>query len=100
MKQELAEALLDFYRTVLQPDLQRIDDKLAEHEGHFSQVLGNFDKTFQRFDRLEDEYHAIVHGLDRVDEAVRDAAAAGKTMDARLENLEERTARLEARSAT
>jgi len=59
-----------FHREVLLPDVQRIVDHAVgglrdEMHARFADVEGHFDAIYQRFDRLETEYHMLVAGLKR-----------------------------------
>ncbi|MCG2739084.1 MAG: hypothetical protein L6300_02460 [Syntrophaceae bacterium] len=68
MKKEISEALMDFYKQVLAPEFVDIKKVQSEHSEKFIDVLGHFDSVYKRFDRLEDEYHAVTHGLKRIED--------------------------------
>jgi predicted nuclease with TOPRIM domain len=70
MKKEISEALLDFYEKMLAPEFSGIKKAQSEQEERFVSVLGHFDSVYKRFDRLEDEYYTITHGLKRIEEQV------------------------------
>jgi hypothetical protein len=58
--------LTQFHREVLLPDVQRI---VAESESRLERRMdAHLDAIYQRFDRLETEYHMVVTGLKRVEE--------------------------------
>ena len=71
--------LTRFHREVVMPDMERaIDERVG---GLRNEMLTHFDGIYQRFDRLETEYHSIVEGLRRLDN--------------RMDALEKRMAALE-----
>src|SRR4051812_1523803 len=60
------ETLVRFHREILAPDVTRIvDGAIAAAEQRQSSHL---DAIYQRFDRLETDYHMLVAGLSRVEE--------------------------------
>lgn len=63
MKKEISETLMDFYKQVLAPEFVDIKKVQSEHGERFIDMLGHFDSVYKRFDRLEDEYHVVTHGL-------------------------------------
>jgi len=67
MKNEISEALLDFYEEMLAPEFSGFKKALLEQEERFISVLGHFDSVYKRFDRLEDEYYTITHGMKRIE---------------------------------
>jgi len=67
--EELLAILTSFHREVMLPDMQRmVDAAEARLNARFDDVNGHFDAVYQRFDRLETEYHMLVAGLKRVEE--------------------------------
>ena len=63
MKKEISEALMDFYNQVLAKEFGDIKKVQSEHGEKFIDVLGHFDSVYKRFDRLEDEYHAVTSDI-------------------------------------
>lgn len=63
IKKEISEAFMDFYKQVLAPEFVDIKKVQSEHGERFVDVFGHFHSVYKRFDRLEDEYHTISHGL-------------------------------------
>jgi len=73
MPDDLLQVLTRFHREVIVPDLDRRDEKYAKAEQLGSlrnEMLSHFDAIYQRFDRLETEYQAIVAGLDRIEKRI------------------------------
>jgi hypothetical protein len=50
--------LMQFHREVLLPDVQRLVDQAVGDLR--AEMNGHFDAIYQRFDRLETEYHMLV----------------------------------------
>jgi len=65
---ELLVVLTRFHREVLLPDLQRLETRLDERiDARFDEFNGHFDAIYQRFDRLETEYHMLVAAVGRIE---------------------------------
>jgi chromosome segregation ATPase len=75
----------------------RVDAKLAEHDERFGEVLGHFDGLYRRLERLEDEYHAIVQGLRRVETLLTDEKGKREVLERNLEELKQHVAALQVR---
>jgi hypothetical protein len=65
--------LTQFHREVVLPDIERIVDKRIGDLDHrlevrFDDINRHFDAIYQRFEKLETEYHMLVAGLKRVEE--------------------------------
>ena len=76
---------------------QRIDQVEKRFEDFRSEMLGHMDAIYARFDRLETEYHMIVAGLKRVEEAVAAAQEERIKLAADVAVLRSRVAELDAR---
>ena len=64
--EDLIPILTRFHREVVLPDVRRIvREVVGDLEGRMN---AHFDTIYQRFDRLETEYHVLVAGLKRVEE--------------------------------
>ncbi len=69
MAEDLLPTLMRFHREILVPDMQRILGELrGEMNERFAAQEAHFDAIYQRFDRLESEYHMLVVGLKRGEE--------------------------------
>jgi predicted nuclease with TOPRIM domain len=66
----LRAALLAFYGKILQPEFLSLKEKLDEHDGKLAGVLNHFDPLYKRLESLEEEYHTIVDGLERIEKKV------------------------------
>jgi predicted nuclease with TOPRIM domain len=87
MKKEISEALVDFYKQVLAPEFGDIKKVQSEPSEKFIDVLGHFDSVYKRFDRLEDEYHAVTHGLKRIEDQLDGDLTKRKEIGARFLEL-------------
>jgi predicted nucleic acid-binding Zn-ribbon protein len=79
--------LAQFHRDVILPDVERVVGALMDVR--LAAVWGHFDAIYQRFERLESEYHMLVAGLLRVEERL-------DRVEQRLDSLDLRVATLEA----
>jgi predicted nuclease with TOPRIM domain len=70
MKDDISEALIAFYGKILQSEFLSLKEKLDEHDEKLAGVLAHFDTVYKRFESLEDEYHTIVHGMERIEKKV------------------------------
>ena len=73
MAEDLLPILTRFHREVFIPDVKRVVGEVVDALEHrintrFDEVNGHVDGIYQRFDRLETEYHMLVAGLNRVEE--------------------------------
>lgn len=87
MKKEISEALMDFYKQVLAPEFVDIKKVQSGHSEKFIDVLGHFDSVYKRFDRLEDEYHAVTHGLKRIEDQLGWNILTGADRDRIIETV-------------
>ena len=74
-----------------------IDRRLDEHDERFREILGHFDAIYLRFERLEQEYLAIVEALRRIEAALVDEGRRRAVLERGLAELKERVALLQAR---
>src|SRR5438093_10957282 len=63
----------------------------------FREVLGHLDAIYRRLERLEQEYHAIVEGLRRIEGILTDERGRREELERGLAELRERVALLQAR---
>ena len=75
----------------------RVEAKLAQHDERFREILGHFDEVHRRLERLEDEYHAIVQGLRRVETLLTDEKGKREILERNLEELKRHVAALQMR---
>jgi len=61
MADDLIPILTRFHREVVLPDIQRTVGEAVD--GLEGRMNAHFDAIYQRFDRLETEYHMLVAGL-------------------------------------
>lgn len=69
----------------------------AELDGLRRDMDGHFDAVYQRFDRLETEYHMLVAGLRRVEEAILESKEDRDRLRAEVADLRARVAELDER---
>ncbi len=106
MRQDISTALLDFYGKVLEPKFRFLEEKLTEHDDKFALILDHIDALYQRFERLEEEYRLIVHGMEQIEKAVGVSAYKPDTlrkdiasMKTKLSDLQKRLEQLEKQAA-
>jgi hypothetical protein len=64
MGDDLIPILTRFHREVVLPDIQRVvGDLRVEMNARFAEQNAHFDAIYNRFEKLETEYHMIVAGL-------------------------------------
>ena len=61
------------------------------------EMLGHFDAIYHRFERLEQEYHAITQGLRRIEAALADDAGRREILERDLVVLKEHVTALQSR---
>ena len=74
-----------------------VEAKLAEHDKRFSEILGHFDHLYKWLERLEQEYHALVEGLRRVETLLTDEKGKRELLERALEELKRHVAALQLR---
>jgi chromosome segregation ATPase len=62
-------------------------------------MLGHFDETYRRFERLEQEYQAITHALRRLEAAIAGEGWRREIIERDLAELKRNVATLQARIA-
>jgi len=71
---DLLKILTHFHREVVMPDVKTaIRDSVQDLRGD---MLSHFDGVYQRFDRLESEYHALAAATARLEDQYQHLAAA------------------------
>jgi predicted nucleic acid-binding Zn-ribbon protein len=76
---------------------RRFDGLERRVDEGFREMLGHFDAIYKRMERLEQEYHAIVEGLRRIETSLIDDRARRELLEHGLAELKERVALLQAR---
>ena len=61
------------------------------------EMLGHFDAIYQRFERLENEYQAILQALRRIEARLADEAGRREILERDLAELKHRVAELQSR---
>ena len=89
--------LVDFLGRQFAAIDQRFDTLERRVEDGFREVFGHFDAIYKRFERLEQEYHAIVEALRRIEAILTDERARREVLERGLADLKERVALLQAR---
>jgi chromosome segregation ATPase len=85
-----------------------IDRRFGEVNHRFDQVdlrftelrqemLGHFDAIYHRFERLEQEYHAITQALRRIEAGLADERGRREILERALEELKQHVAALQSR---
>lgn len=91
---------LAFYHNLIEPNFKKIDAKLSEHDEKFKDVLGHFDAMWKRLETLEQEYHAIVNGLRRIEESLDTSAMKRVALEIEVKNLKEQVSKLQSKIET
>jgi chromosome segregation ATPase len=60
-------------------------------------MLGHFDAIYHRFDRLEQEYHAITQALRRIEAGLADEGGRREILERALAELKQHVAALQSR---
>ena len=74
-----------------------IERRLDDHDERFREILGHLEAIYGRLERLEQEYHAIVEGLRRIEAILTDERNRREVLERGLADLKERVALLQAR---
>ena len=81
-----------------------VEAKLAEHDEQFEridersrEILGHFDHLYKRLERLEQEYHAILEGLRRIEGLLVDEKVQREELKRGVEYLKRQVAALQDR---
>jgi chromosome segregation ATPase len=82
-----------------------VDRRLASMDLRFGQMitelrqemLGHFDAIYRRFERLENEYQAILQALRRIEARLADEVGRREILERDLAELKQRVAELQSR---
>jgi predicted nucleic acid-binding Zn-ribbon protein len=78
-----------------------IDQRFDEMGGQLAElrrdVLGHFDEIYRRFERLDQEYHAITQALRRIEAVLADERGRREILERDLAQLKKGVAALQAR---
>ncbi len=78
---------------------QRFETRFDTVEQQLRDILGHFDEVYRRLERLEQEYHAIVQALRRIETLLADERGRREILEQGLEELKRQVAALQARIA-
>ena len=78
-----------------------VDRRFDEAELRFTELrhdmLGHFDEIYRRFERLEQEYHAITQALRRIEAGLADERGRREILERDLADLKQHVAALQSR---
>src|SRR6266487_830399 len=78
-----------------------IDSRFSEIDRRFTELhqdlLGHFDAIYLRFERLEQEYHAITQALRRIEAGLADERGRREILERTLAELKQHVAALQSR---
>ena len=78
-----------------------LDRRFTEMDRQFTELrhdmLGHFDEIYRRFERLEQEYHAITHALRRIEAGLADERGRREILERDLADLKQHVAALQFR---
>lgn len=74
-----------------------IERRLDAHDERFREILGHFDAVYGWLERLQQEYHAVVEGLRRIEMMLADERGRREAIERELAELKERVALLQVR---
>ena len=78
-----------------------MDRRFTEMDRQFTELrhdmLGHFDEIYRRFERLEQEYHAITHALRRIEAGLADERGRREILERDLAALKRHAAALQSR---
>ena len=94
--QFLGERFAEIDRRFVAMD-RRFDTLERRVEEGFHDVVSHLDALYRRLERLEQEYHAIVEGLRRIETILTDERGRREQLERGLAELKERVALLQAR---
>ena len=101
--QELVEFLtrhftaIDQRFTAIDQRFDAIDRRFDARDERFREILGHLEAIYGRLERLEQEYHAIVEGLRRIETILTEERGRREVLERGLAELKERVALLQAR---
>ena len=76
---------------------RRFDAVEQRFDERFREVLGHFDEIYRRLERLEQEYHAIVQALRRIEGLLAGEAGLREVLERSIAELKHQVAALQAR---
>ncbi len=94
-KKDLADTLIEFYGKVIEPQFNKINEKLEGHDKKFADLFNHFDQIYHRLDRLETEYHTIISSLQRIEERLGGVEKRLDHVEIRLDGVDKRLDRIE-----
>jgi len=94
--QQLVE-LLGRQFTAIDRRFDAIDRRFDAVDESFREVFGHFDEIYRRLERLEQEYHAIVQALRRIEALLADEVARREILERGVEELKRNVALLQSR---
>jgi len=103
-KKDVSDVLVDFYGKVIEPQFDRLNKRLDQHDNKFADLLAHFDQIYSRLDRLETEYYTITAGLQRledrmgrIEEKLDKEIAIRERLEKQVLDLKQRVLALQAR---
>lgn len=103
-KKDVSDALVDFYGKVIEPQFDRLNKRLDQHDKKFDDLLAHSDQIYSRLDRLETEYYTITAGLQRledrmgrIEEKLDKEIAIRERLEKEVSDLKQRVFALQAR---
>ena len=79
----------------------QVDRRFTEMDRQFTELrhdmLGHFDEIYRRFERLEQEYHAITQTLCRIEAGLADERGRREILERALAELKQHVAVLQSR---
>jgi len=76
---------------------QRFDARFDTIEQQLRDILAHFDEIYRRLERLEQEYHAILQALRRIETLLVDERGRREILERSLEELKRQVVALQAR---
>ena len=83
--------------TAIDHRFDAVDRRFDAQEERFREILGHLEAIYGRLERLEQEYHAIVEGLRRIETILTEERGRREVLERGLAELKERVALLQAR---
>jgi chromosome segregation ATPase len=76
---------------------ERLGTMERSFDQRFREVLGHFEELYRRLERLEQEYHAIVQALRRIEGGLSDERGRRDVLERSVEVLKQHVAALQTR---
>jgi DNA repair exonuclease SbcCD ATPase subunit len=93
---EIDRRFVEMDRRLVELD-RRFTARFDAIDEQFREVFGRFDEIYRRLERLEQEYHAIVEGLRRIEGLLVEERVQRELLVRRLEEVKRQVATLQAR---